>query len=83
MPGTPISFEKRSTALPACRSVHVQVGLTLVDTSAWIEFLRKTGSGTNQTVRSLVAEGSDIATCDVVIMELLSGTRTKQEWKSI
>lgn len=59
------------------------MGLTLVNTSAWIEYLRKTGSRTNQALRSMVAEGNDIATCDVVIMELLMGTRTKQEWRNI
>jgi hypothetical protein len=59
------------------------MGLTLVDTSAWIEYLRMTGSTTNHQVRSMVAEGNDIATCDVVIMELLCGTKTADEWNNI
>lgn len=59
------------------------MGLTLVDTSAWIEYLRKTGSATNHRIRSMVAEGDDIAICDVVIMELLCGTKTAEEWSNI
>jgi len=45
----------------------------LIDTSAWIEFLRDTGSQTCEMVESLLA--FDIATCDPVAMELLAGAR--------
>ena len=47
--------------------------MILVDTSAWIEFLRNTGS----TVCNLVDEAlaSEIAVCDVVRMEVLAGAR--------
>jgi predicted nucleic acid-binding protein len=47
--------------------------MTLVDTSAWVEYLRRTGSDVNTAVRSIVEEGRTLATTDVVIMELLSG----------
>ena len=47
--------------------------MILVDTSAWIEFLRNTGS----TVCTLVDEllTSEIAICDAVRMEVLAGAR--------
>jgi predicted nucleic acid-binding protein len=47
----------------------------LVDTSAWIEFLRGTGSETHQRVRRLIEEEATLATTDVVLMELLAGAR--------
>jgi predicted nucleic acid-binding protein len=47
--------------------------VTLVDTSAWIEYLRRTGSDVHIALRSMVEEDQTVATTDVVIMELLSG----------
>jgi len=49
--------------------------LILVDTSAWVEFLRGTGTVTHARVRSLVSEGAPLATTDPVVMELLAGAR--------
>lgn len=49
--------------------------MTLVDTSAWVEFLRGTGSTTHQTVRSLLERGAPIYTTDVVVLEVLAGAR--------
>ena len=48
--------------------------MILVDTSAWIEFLRDTGSPVCLRVDELLA--SDLATCDPVRMELLAGARS-------
>jgi predicted nucleic acid-binding protein len=45
----------------------------LVDTSAWIEYIRKTGSPANQLVRTLIDGGEDIYLTEPVIMELLAG----------
>ena len=47
--------------------------MILIDTSAWIEFLRDTGSVTCERVEALLE--TEIATCDVVRMELLAGAR--------
>jgi predicted nucleic acid-binding protein len=47
----------------------------LVDTSAWVEFLRKTGSEAHLRVRVLLAEEAPLATTDVVLMEVLAGAR--------
>lgn len=47
--------------------------MILVDTSAWIEFLRGTGSSVCDEVDRLLAE--DIAICDAIRMEILAGAR--------
>jgi predicted nucleic acid-binding protein len=56
---------------------------TLVDTSAWVEFLRHTGSETNLRVRSMLAADEPMATTDVVIMELLCGAPTSERKRKI
>ncbi len=48
--------------------------MTLADTSAWIEFLRGTGSVTNHRLRSLL-ENEELALTDAVLMEVLAGAR--------
>jgi predicted nucleic acid-binding protein len=53
----------------------------LVDTSAWIEFLRDTGSPVCQRVDDLLA--TEIATCDVVRMEVLAGARDEQHLQQL
>ena len=45
--------------------------MTMIDTSAWIEFLRDTGSPVCDRVDALV-EG-EFAVCEPVVMELLAG----------
>jgi predicted nucleic acid-binding protein len=47
----------------------------LIDTSAWIEYFRATGSAAAVEVRRLLSEEADqAATCEPVAMEILSGT---------
>lgn len=52
--------------------------MILVDTSAWVEYARQTGSATNVRVRTL-ALGDRLAMTDVVVMELLAGARSARE----
>lgn len=47
----------------------------LVDTSAWVEFLRGTGSPTHRRLRSLIESGAEVCTTEPVIMEILAGAR--------
>ena len=47
--------------------------MILIDTSAWIEFLRNTGTRVCQAVDDLLAE--EIVVCDAVRMEVLAGAR--------
>jgi predicted nucleic acid-binding protein len=49
--------------------------VTLVDTSAWVEFLRSTGSDTHRAVRQLLEDDAPVHTTDVVVMEVLAGAR--------
>ena len=49
--------------------------MIVVDTSAWIEFLRGTGSPVHRTVRRLLDAGERLATTEVVVMEVLAGAR--------
>lgn len=50
--------------------------MILIDTSAWVEFLRGTGSHACERVDALL--GTRIATCDPVRMELLAGARDER-----
>ena len=50
--------------------------MILVDTSAWIEFLRDTGSPVCVAVDRLL--DADLATCDAVSMEILAGARDER-----
>ena len=49
--------------------------MTLVDTSAWVEYLRGTGSATHRAVRRLLDREEVTHTTDVIVMEVLAGAR--------
>lgn len=49
--------------------------MILIDTSAWVEFLRDTGTPICERVDELL--GVPIATCDPVRMEVLAGARNE------
>jgi predicted nucleic acid-binding protein len=49
----------------------------LVDTSAWVEFLRATGSVTHRRLHELVESDRKLQTTDVVVMEVLAGARNE------
>jgi predicted nucleic acid-binding protein len=51
----------------------------LVNTSAWVEFLRGTGSAAGDAVADLLEARSELATTDVVIMEVLAGARDARD----
>ena len=55
--------------------------MILVDTSAWIEFLRDTGSAACERVETLL--NAEIATCDAVRMEVLAGARDERHLQSL
>lgn len=51
--------------------------MELIDSSAWIEYLRGTGSPAHQEVRDLLADRpADIVTTEPIVMELLSGANS-------
>ena len=47
--------------------------MILADTSAWVEFLRATGSSAHLRLRELIAGEGELATSEIVMMELLAG----------
>ena len=51
--------------------------MPLIDTSAWIEFLRDTGSPACEAVESAIRDQSAILT-DPVLLELMSGARSRE-----
>jgi hypothetical protein len=53
--------------------------MTLIDSSAWIEYLRNTGSPVCERVDALVRNDAPIATCDTVMMEILAGATSERE----
>ncbi|MGC1183706.1 MAG: PIN domain nuclease [Candidatus Dormiibacterota bacterium] len=53
-----------------------QLSPILIDSSAWVEFLRGTGSYVCEEVDRLLE--ADIAICDPVLMEVLAGARDPQ-----
>jgi predicted nucleic acid-binding protein len=55
--------------------------MTLIDTSAWVEFLRDTRSPVCDEVDRLL--GSDIGVTDPVLMEVLSGARDEQHLRDL
>lgn len=53
--------------------------MILIDSSAWIEYLRDTGSAACERVDALLRSDTPIATCDTVMMEILAGTTSERE----
>ncbi len=51
----------------------------IVDTSAWIEYLRRTESPFDLCLERAIRTGGPIATPASVVMELLAGSRTESE----
>lgn len=57
--------------------------MTLVDSSAWIELFRGTGSPEHLTLRALVKGEGEIATTEPVGMELIAGARSAEEARRV
>lgn len=57
--------------------------MSLVDTSAWVEFLRGTGSDTHRAVRHLLEDDALVHTTDVVMMEVLAGARDEGHYQRL
>ena len=49
--------------------------MILVDTSAWVEFDRATGSAVDRRLTALIAETNDVVVTEPVVMEVLAGAR--------
>lgn len=53
--------------------------MILVDSSAWVEFLRATGSPVHMTVRDALRADVELYSTEVVVMELLAGARDDRD----
>jgi len=51
----------------------------LVDTSAWVEYDRATGSLVDERLTGLIAAEDPVAVTEPVIMEVLAGARTEDQ----
>ena len=57
--------------------------MILVDSSAWIEFQRATGSPAHQRLRVAVERDEPLATTGLVILEVLAGARDEQQAREL
>lgn len=53
--------------------------MILIDSSAWVEYLRATGSATDGRVTDLLTLRAAVATTEVVVMEVLAGARNDRD----
>lgn len=53
--------------------------MILADTSAWVEFLRGSGSPAHHRIRDLLERGEGLCTTETVIMEILAGASTGRD----
>jgi predicted nucleic acid-binding protein len=57
--------------------------LICADTSAWVEFFRRTESPADLELTRLLGEGADLAMSEVVVMEVLAGARSNTDRERI
>lgn len=57
--------------------------MILIDTSAWVEFLRETGSVVHLRTREILRDDKSFATCAPVRMELLMGARSERHLRQL
>jgi predicted nucleic acid-binding protein len=55
----------------------------LVDSSAWIEFQRGTGSPAHLRLRAAIDAGEQLATTGLVILEILAGARDERHARDL
>jgi predicted nucleic acid-binding protein len=55
----------------------------LVDSSAWIEFQRATGSAVDERLTNAIQAGEDLATLGLVVLEVLAGARDEQQARDL
>lgn len=57
--------------------------MILIDTSAFIEFLNKTGSPFDREIESLISNNEDIAIADIVLTEVLQGIKDEKDYVEV
>jgi predicted nucleic acid-binding protein len=59
------------------------VALILVDTSAWIEYERASGSPAHLRLRELIASTESVATTEPIMMEIFAGARDDRRLREL
>ena len=57
--------------------------MILIDTSAFIEFLNKTGSPFDREIESLISNNEDTAIADIVLTEVLQGIKDDKDYVEV
>lgn len=57
--------------------------MILVETSAWIEFDRATGSAVDLTLTKLITDEVDISVTEPILMEVLARARNPDSWSRL
>ena len=57
--------------------------MILIDTSAFIEFLNRTGSCEDILVEQLIRNDEDIALADITLTEILQGIKSDREYRAV
>jgi predicted nucleic acid-binding protein len=57
--------------------------LIVVDSSAWVEYLRRTDSAVDRYLTRLIDERAELATTEVVVLELLAGAANPRDEEDI
>jgi predicted nucleic acid-binding protein len=55
----------------------------LVDSSAWIEFQRATGSSADRRLTSAIESNESLATMSLILLEILAGARDEQQARDL
>lgn len=58
-------------------------GMTLVDTSVWIEFLKGTNSRERHRLHRLIDEEEDISITEIILTEILQGIKEDEDFKRV
>jgi predicted nucleic acid-binding protein len=53
----------------------------LIDSSAWIEYLRPSGSAKIKARIRKILESEEAVTCGIVVVEILRGARTEKDYR--
>ncbi|MBP8695252.1 MAG: PIN domain nuclease [Syntrophobacterales bacterium] len=55
----------------------------LIDSSAWIDYLRPSGSAKIKARIRKILESEEAATCGIIVVEILRGARTEKDYRTL
>lgn len=57
--------------------------MILIDASAFIEFLNRTGSRADNLIEQLIRNNDEIALADITLTEILQGIKNDREYRDV